>query len=419
MPRIKVEFPNRSGHLLAGALELPDSGKPQAMALFAHCFTCGKDIVAASRITRALADQGIGVLRFDFTGLGGSDGDFANTSFSSNVADLEAAAAFLEQEYQAPRLLVGHSLGGAAVLVAARRIASVTAIATIAAPASPQHVQHLFAEQSCDIRREGRAEVDIGGRTFELGADLLEDLEKWPLDKTLADLHKPLLIFHSPVDQVVNISEATKIYLAARHPKSFISLDDADHLLSRSSDADYVALTLTAWASRYLDLAAVQMQSQDRPRVKQGEVLITEQDTHFLRGLYSADHQWLADEPVAQGGSNRGPNPYELLLMSLGACTSMTLRMYANHKSLPVENIEVLLRHSRIHAQDCVDCESTSGKVEQIERVISYTGDLDEAQHQRLLQIADRCPVHKTLKSELHIITSSEQAVRDEKVDER
>lgn len=252
MPRLKVEFSNNANCTLAGALELPDKGEPKAMAVFAHCFTCGKDVVAASRIARALAEQGIGVLRFDFTGLGGSDGDFASTTFSTNVADLEAAAAFLAREYAAPRLIIGHSLGGAAALVAAKRIDSIEAVVTIAAPATPQHVQHLFDDQTCDIHSQGQADVHIGGRQFTIGADLLEDLEQWPPQRTLADLHKPLLIFHSPADQVVNIGEAAIIYEAARHPKSFISLDNADHLLTKAADADYVALLLSAWASRYL-----------------------------------------------------------------------------------------------------------------------------------------------------------------------
>lgn len=404
MARRKVEFTNRKGETLAGALELPD-GQIKAMALFAHCFTCGKDVIAASRIARALADQGIGVLRFDFTGLGGSDGDFASTSFSTNVSDLECAAEFLADKYSAPRLLIGHSLGGAAALVAAKRIDSVEAVATIAAPASPSHVQHLFADKACDIRSDGQAEVDIGGRNFNIGADLLEDLEQWPVEKILSNLRKPLLIFHSPRDQVVDIQEAERIYEAAKHPKSYISLDKADHLLSERADADYVALTLTTWASRYLNLDQSETAEPDRPQVAGGDVLITERDAKFLRGLFTADHLLLADEPEASGGGNQGPNPYDLLLMSLGACTSMTLRMYANHKELPIENIKVRLRHGRVHAEDCEDCEHKSGTINKIKREISYEGDLSKEQHQRLLEIADRCPVHKTLTGNLEVTT--------------
>jgi len=405
MSRIRVEFPNRLGHKLAGALELPSEGQPRAMAIFAHCFTCGKDVVASSRISRALADQGIGVLRFDFTGLGGSDGDFGDTNFSTNLADLEDAANWLAGEYSAPRLIIGHSLGGAAALVAGKLIDSIEAIVTIAAPATPQHVEHLFAHRSEDIRAQGQAKVNIGGRPVNIGSGMLEDLEQWPLDRTLEGLDKPLLIFHSPVDQLVNVEEAAKIYQAAKHPKSFISLENADHLLTKEADADYVALTLTAWASRYLDLSSPQLQSQDRPSVTPGEVLVTERDAAFLRGLYTSDHQWLADEPKDKGGSNQGPSPYELLLMSLGACTSMTLRMYANHKKLPVENIQVHLSHKRIHAQDCADCETGDGRVDEIERIIDYQGQLSEEQHQRFLDIADKCPVHKTLEGDIKVRT--------------
>lgn len=253
MPRQKVDFKNKAGHTLAGALELPSKGKKlRAMALFAHCFTCGKDVVAASRITRELADHGIGALRFDFTGLGSSDGDFASTTFTSNVTDLEAAAAFLKRKYQAPQLLLGHSLGGAAALVAAGRIPSIRAVATIAAPSTPQHVKHLFRDQACNIQDEGQADICIGDRNFTIGAELLADLEEWPLERTVGKLRKPLMIFHSPADRVVGIEEAGEIYAVAKHPKSFISLDKADHLLTRPADAEYVAVLLNAWASRYI-----------------------------------------------------------------------------------------------------------------------------------------------------------------------
>jgi alpha-beta hydrolase superfamily lysophospholipase len=252
MPRTKVEFKNKDNYTLAGALELPEQGAPRAFAIFAHCFTCGKDVVAASRIGRELAERGIGVLRFDFTGLGGSDGDFASTTFSSNVSDLEAAAEFLAREYQAPRVIIGHSLGGAAALVAAKRISSIEAVATIAAPSTPQHVKHLFTDQTCDINADGQADICIGERRFAIGADLLKDLEEWPLERTIGKLRKPLLIFHSPADTVVELSEAELIYQAAKHPKSFISLGDADHLLSRADDAEYVAAVLRAWVGRYL-----------------------------------------------------------------------------------------------------------------------------------------------------------------------
>lgn len=266
MSRSKVEFTNRDGHTLTGSLEQPDEGPIRVMALFAHCFTCGKDVIAASRIANALAEQGIAVFRFDFTGLGGSDGDFGNTNFSSNVEDLLDAADFLAEHYQVPKLLIGHSLGGAAALVAASRLDSVEAVVTIAAPSTPSHVQHLFADQHCDITQDGQAEVDIGGRHFNIRAQLLEDLEDWSSRNLVARLRKPLLIFHSPVDAVVPVSEAAELFQAAMHPKSFVSLDNADHLLSKRADSDYVAATLAAWASRYLEFGDEETPT-DRPQI--------------------------------------------------------------------------------------------------------------------------------------------------------
>lgn len=408
MSRHKVEFTNRDGHTLTGSMEEPDSGPIRVMAVFAHCFTCGKDALAATRIARALADQGIAVFRFDFTGLGGSDGDFGNTNFSSNVEDLLDAAGFLAEHYQAPSLLIGHSLGGSAALVAASRLDSIEAVVTIAAPSTPSHVQHLFANQHCDISRDGQAEVDIGGRHFNIKAQLLADLEDWSSRNLVATLRKPLLIFHSPVDAVVPVSEAAELYQSAMHPKSFVSLDNADHLLSKRADSDYVAVTLAAWASRYLDFGD-EATPTDRPEVDEDEVVVTEQDARFLRGLYTTRHEVLADEPESKGGSDQGPTPYDLLLMSLGACTSMTLRMYANHKSLAVSDIRVRLRHSRIHAEDCQNCETKNGQIEQLERHISYRGNLTDAEQKRFLEIADRCPVHKTLTREIRIRTDGGQ----------
>lgn len=407
MPRQKLEFPNAEGQSLAGALETPDNGSPSAYAVFAHCFTCGKDIAAASRIARALSQHGIGVLRFDFTGLGNSDGDFSNSNFSSNVADLVAAARFLEQEYRTPSLLVGHSLGGAAVLAAAHELPDVAAIATIGAPATAKHLSRLFEGSLEDIRSRGSAVVTLGDRRFPIKSQFVDDLERFADTSHIESLRRPLLIFHSPVDRIVSIEEAARIYQAAKHPKSFLSLDDADHLLSNKPDSEYVAATLAAWAGRYLP-ADTRSAAEQRPGVEAGEVLVTERDKKFLRRLYTQAHEFPADEPKANGGTDLGPDPYELLLMSLGACTSMTLRMYANHKKLPVEDIRVRLKHDRIHARDCEDCESTEGKVSRIERVVTYEGDLSEDQHQRFMEIGDKCPVHRTLKGEIQIVTRSE-----------
>jgi len=405
MSKIKFEFVNNKGHLLAGLLEIPPKSIIIAhYALFAHCFTCGKDIAAASRISRALAAQGIAVLRFDFTGLGNSDGDFSNTNFSSNVQDLLSAAEALKQQYQAPKLLIGHSLGGAAVLSAAHQIESVKAIATIGAPATAKHVEHLFEVESNKIAQQGEALVGIGGRQFLIKQQMLEDIDKYNSTDQIAKLDAALVVFHSPIDTIVSIDQAAEIYQSAKHPKSFISLDNADHLLSKAADAEYVGKTLAAWASRYLGIDSVDQPSRwaQKPALELGEVLVTELDKKFLRGLFSDNHPLMADEPLKSGGTNLGPTPYDLLLMSLGACTSMTLRMYANHKQLALDDIKVTLEHERDHAEDCEGC---NDKIERITRKITLTGDLSDDQRQRLLEIADKCPVHRTLESDPQIVT--------------
>jgi uncharacterized OsmC-like protein/alpha-beta hydrolase superfamily lysophospholipase len=415
MSKVKLEFVNAQGHTLAGLLEMPP--QPIAIAhyaLFAHCFTCGKDIAAASRISRALAAQGIAVLRFDFTGIGNSDGDFSNTNFSSNVQDLLAAAEKLKQQYQAPQLLIGHSLGGAAVLSAAHQIESVKAVATIGAPATAKHIEHLFESESDKIARQGEALVGIGGRQFLIKKHLLDDIDKYNSTAQIAKLDAALIVFHSPVDTIVSIDQAAEIYQSAKHPKSFISLDNADHLLSKATDAEYVGKTLAAWASRYLEIDSlaidnlvVDSEDQKTNRVQNqvlepGQVLVSELDKKFLRGLFSDNHQLMADEPVKSGGTNLGPTPYDLLLMSLGACTSMTLRVYANHKKIPLDDVEVTLEHERDHAEDCDGC---NDKIERLTRKITLTGDLSDEQRQRLLEIADRCPVHRTLESNPQIVS--------------
>ncbi len=412
MSRIKLEFPNADGQTLTGLLETPPDRVPTARyALFAHCFTCSKDVAAASRISRALAARGIAVLRFDFTGLGNSDGDFANTNFSSNVQDLLAAARKLEADFQAPALLIGHSLGGAAVLAAAPQLPAVEAVVTIGAPATAAHVQHLLSGARGQLEDTGEAEVTIGLRRFRIRKQLLDDLEQYGSADHIRHLNRALLVFHSPLDNIVSIDEAAKIYRAARHPKSFISLDKADHMLANREDAEYVAETLVAWASRYLGLGHHRFEPSTgtAPKVDPGEVLVTEIDTRFLRGLYTERHQWLADEPKSVGGSDLGPSPYDLLLMALGACTSMTLRMYANHKGLSLDDVEVRLSQERNYAQDCADCEQQDVGVTRIVRRLNLHGDLSAAERARLLEIADRCPVHRTLEAGPLIMTRYEE----------
>ena len=396
----RFDFPNASGQTLAALLERPAS-EPVAYALFAHCFTCSKDNLAAKRIAEALSARGIAVLRFDFTGLGASEGEFANTDFSSNVGDLVAAADHLRQTRQAPTLLIGHSLGGAAVLAAAARVPEAKAVATIGAPSDPTHVINMFKDKIADIRANGEGEVVLEGRPFRIRSEFLDDVAEQNLLARVAELRKALLILHAPTDQRVAVENASRIFLAARHPKSFVSLDDADHLLTHRRDATYAAHVIAAWAERYIPAAAA-LAPEPEPR----EVVVTEtREGKLQQEIAMGPHQLLADEPIAAGGLDTGPSPYDLLLASLGACTAMTLRLYAEQKALPLARVSVRLSHAKIYATDCAECETKEGKIDRIERTITLDGDLNDAQRTRLLEIADKCPVHRTLTSEVDIRT--------------
>lgn len=398
-----VEFKGADGQVLAARLEMPD-GPVRAHALFAHCFSCSKDSHAATRIARRLAGQGFAVLRFDFTGLGGSDGDFANTNFSSNIADLEAAARYLADTHEAPRLLVGHSLGGAAVLVAAGRIPSVRAVAALGAPADAAHVTAMFAGDLDRIRETGEAEVSLAGRPFRIRKQFLDDLDGHKVEDAVRHLDVPVLIAHSPIDQTVGIDNASRLFRAARHPKSYISLDHADHLINDPRDAAYVGDVIGAWAARY----AIEPAGFEAPEARQGESVIVAEtgEGRFQNYVLAGDHASYADEPETVGGQDTGPSPYQYLAAALGACTSMTLRMYAEHKGLPLDRVSVKLHHEKGHAEDCADCvEGQARKVDIIERTLTLEGDLSEEQRQRLTEIADKCPVHRTLNAPVVIRT--------------
>jgi putative redox protein len=401
MPAERFDFLNDRGERLSALLDRPVT-EARAYALFAHCFTCGKDIHAAKRIAAGLTALGIAVLRFDFTGLGSSEGEFANTTFSSNVGDLVAAARHMRERGHAPAFLIGHSLGGAAILAAAADIPEARVVVTIAAPSDPAHVTHLFRDQVDAIRETGELEVSLAGRPFRIKRKFLDDIETHKQAERIAKLHKPLLVFHSPIDEVVGIENATAIFVAAKHPKSFVSLAGADHLLSRKEDAAYVANVIAAWAERYLDapMPVADLEAEfDRVAVAE-----TGQGK-FQQSIRAGRHTLIADEPVAQGGLDSGPNPYDLVLAGLGACTSMTLRLYADRKGLPLERVSVVLKHSRIHAADCETCETKEGLIDRIDRVLTLSGNLDGEQRKRLLDIADKCPVHRTLTSEIDIRT--------------
>lgn len=401
-PGGKITFSGSDGQALAARLDLP-AGLVRAYALFAHCFTCTKDVLAAGRIARGLSERGIGVLRFDFTGLGSSEGDFANTSFSSNVEDLLAAAEYLRREHVAASILVGHSLGGAAVLRAAVDLPEVRVVATIGAPADPAHVAHLIKDPEGEIQRKGKATVDVGGRPFEIGAGFLEDLKTHRPRDYLGTLHKALIVFHAPLDQTVGIENAGEIFQAARHPKSFISLDGADHLLTNIHDAGYVADVLAAWVSRYMEESDKNVAAPP----PEGLVRVTETGRgKFEQEISIGKHRFIADEPATiEGGMDHGPSPYGLLSAALGACTSMTLRLYAESKKWPLRRVSVDVRHDKIHAADCADCETREGRIDSFERIITLQGDLDDAQRAKLIEMADKCPVHRTLTTEVKIVT--------------
>ena len=405
MPTERFQFTGSEGQQLAAALDLPER-EPIAYALLAHCFTCGKDVLAARRIAVTLAAKGIAVLRFDFTGLGSSEGDFANSTFSSNVADLVRAADHLRETRKAPAILIGHSLGGAAILAAASQIPDAKAVVTIAAPSDPAHVTGLFADRIEDIRKNGESEVSLAGRPFRIKREFLDDIAEHGLMEHVAKLHKALLVMHAPTDDTVGIDNATRIFVTAKHPKSFVSLAGADHLLTNKNDAAYVADVIAAWATRYLAPTAPEQEAvtDEGPR----NVVVRETRNSKLQQIISTGpHRLLADEPVSVGGEDTGPGPYDFLLASLGACTSMTMRLYADRKSLPLERITVTLKHQKIHAEDCAECETKEGMLDQIDRVIAMEGALDTEQRKKLMEIADKCPVHRTLTSEIRIVTKA------------
>ena len=397
----KVIFENKEGQSLVGKLELPANQHPHNFAIFAHCFTCNKNLAAVRNIGKALTSNGFGVLRFDFTGLGESEGDFGDTNFSGNVEDLIAAADYLNDNYSAPTLIIGHSLGGAAAIYAAAQVNSIKAVATIGAPSNPKHVQRLLQSSVDEIKKNGKAIVNLSGRDFTIKKQFLDDLERNTLSETVKNLRKPILIMHSPQDNTVGIKNAEEIYMAAHHPKSFISLDGADHLLMNKKDSIYAGEVISGWAKRYLNIT----DSEDLPKTKHQVIASLDFDDGFTTAMKVGNHYMTADEPTSYGGNDFGPSPYELVSAGLSACTAMTLQMYTKRKGWHIDNVEVHTSYSKTHALDCGDCESANAKIDTFHREIKITGDFDDKQLERLLQIADKCPVHKTLHNETQVIT--------------
>ena len=396
----RIKFKNRKNFELTGIIQLPDR-KPSAFALFTHCFTCSKNIKAIGHISDSLVKRGIGVLRFDFTGLGESEGDFSDTNFSSNVEDIYDACDYLNEKFLPPSVLIGHSLGGAAVLHAASDIESCKAVVTIASPSSPEHlIQHF--KNSEEIEKKGIAEVSIAGRSFNIKKQFIENLKEQRLIERVKNLNRALLIFHSPFDKVVGIDNASELFLAARHPKSFISLDKADHMLSDPEDSSYVGFVIASWVKKYTGETIVGY-DDNFVNLEGGDVAVSTKSSGFFSTINANGHYLFADEPIKFGGTDNGPSPYDLLLASLGSCVNMTLKMYADRKKIPLERVITRLSHKKIHAEDCEDCETKEGKIDYIEKNIEVEGDLTEEQIDRLLYISEKCPVNKTLKSEVSI----------------
>ena len=405
---IRLDFPGHSGASLSARLDKP-LGEPRAYAIFAHCFTCSKDLVAVRRISAELVKSGIAVLRFDFTGLGASDGDFASTNFSSNVEDLLSAAEYLRDHYRPASLLIGHSLGGAAVLAAAGDMPEVTAVATIGAPADPAHVIHNFGADLETIEREGEAEVCLAGRSFTICKHFLDDVSQARLKERISKLKRPLLILHSPLDETVGIDNASAIFTAARHPKSFISLDTADHLVSKPEDAAFAARVIAGWVERYLPA--------DKPQGEEPVEHVRVSETgggKFQNTVQAGRHRLFADEPESVGGLDSGPSPYDLLSAGLAACTSMTIRMYADFKKIDLGRISVTVSHDKMHASDCADCsqeqQERGGKIDYFTRTVRIDGDVPDEIRAKVVEIANKCPVHRTLETSSKVKTLFEEA---------
>ena len=399
----RLEFPGHSGAALAARLDLP-GGDVRAYALFAHCFTCSKDLIAVRRIAAELTRVGIAVLRFDFTGLGASEGEFASTNFSSNVGDLVSAVDYLRAHYAAPALLIGHSLGGAAVLAAAASVPEARAVVTIAAPADAAHVIKNFGANVAAIEKNGEAEVQLAGRAFRIQKQLLDDVRAQRITEAVSKLRKALLVMHAPLDKTVDIENATRIFVAAKHPKSFISLDSANHLLSNPADADYAAHIIAAWVTRYLP-AETPADATSATGVR-----VTETGAGRYQNVVQAGPWRLfADEPESVGGLGSGPSPYDFVAMGLAACTAMTLRMYAEHKNMALGRISVDVSHAKVHAQDCADCTQGAGggasRIDRFERTISVDGTVPPELADKLVEIAGKCPVHRTLEHGAAVVT--------------
>ncbi|MCR4268382.1 bifunctional alpha/beta hydrolase/OsmC family protein [Nitratireductor sp. ZSWI3] len=401
----KLEFEGHSGATLVARLDLPN-GPVRAYALFAHCFTCSSDVPAVRSIGAELAREGIAVLGFDFTGLGASDGAFGSTDFATNLADLLCAIEFLRAHYEAPSVLIGHSLGGAAVLALAGALADIRAVVTIGAPADTARVLKNLGTSLDAVERQGEADASLAGHSFRISRQFVEDVERHTLLDAVKAMRKPLLIMHAPLDEIVGIENATRIFLAAKHPKSFVSLDKSDHMLTDPADTAFAASVISGWLSRYI-AADLPQGSEALEHVR---VMETGQG-RFQNAVQAGRHRLFADEPESVGGLDSGPSPYDFLSIALSACTAMTLRMYAERKGLELGRLSVDVAHAKVHAEDCADCAEElkkEGRIDRFERRITVDGEISEATRDKLVEIAGKCPVHRTLERVAHVQTRVE-----------
>lgn len=398
----RLKIVNKKGYKLQAYLELPANQKPNYYAIFAHCFTCNSSLNAVKHISRALTSHGFGVVRFDFTGLGRSEGDFAESHFSSNVDDLIAVSNYLKEHYDTPSLLVGHSLGGAAVLVAASKLPNIKAVATIGAPSAVSHVKHLFSHGIEKVKAQGHAEVNIGGRPFKIDEDFISDFDKTDLPGIVKSLRKPLLILHSPIDTIVGIKNAEELYVNAHHPKSFVTLDNADHLLSNIKDSMYAGDMIGCWVKRYFEPQEHKMLDTTGEQIVAHLNLV---EDNFTTSIQTAKHDFIADEPSSVGGDDFGPSPYDFLSAGLAACTVMTLKMYAQRKKWDLQEVYAYVTYSKKHSDDLISNSEQKTRIDHLSKKLVFVGDLDDTQKRRLKEIASRCPVHKTLQNEVFIET--------------
>lgn len=396
----KITFENSRGEKLSARIAFPIDRKPHNFAVFANCFTSNKNFKAIRYITQSLTAEGFGVLSFDFTGLGESEGNFAGTAFSSSVDDLICAANYLKENYVAPTLIVGHSLGGAAVILAASQVDEIKAVVTSGTPSARQHVRNLLKSGIEEIEENGVAEVDIGGRPFTVKKEFIDDLVNQKLPGVVKQIRKSYLGLHSAQDTIVGIENESELYLAVRHPRSFISPDGADHLLSKEKDACCAGDLIVTWAKRYVEIPEIEeLSTQSRV------VAYLDTSEKFTTHIKADQRSLIADEPENFGANVFGPSPYQLVASGLATCTLMTLHLYAELKKWDLQEVFRHIRHETTHLEDWKDCENPKAQIDKFTRDLELIGDLDVEQKQKLLEVSGKCPVHQPPENVAHIET--------------